>query len=365
MISDPLYRIRFDPESFALEGFDLTSDGTIIRREVSAFELVRRLCESGTEVKHSSSRFYLACLVLRAGERVQRLAIQRLTTPRTRNIKTKFRSNTSYLADSQSLLSYAERPTTLMEIDDLNSLLTGALEPLKKELKLPAENSMATCYSLTDGMYEKVQDEAFKQTLDRFITSTGIPTEHHDGTLLYADDLKRLQGQLEKHDSDLWEKLKTKILKTESREHLSAVSLVTGKLPGQTYISLANTHGHYLTMESWKFVALLEKHDSARKLADLRELRRQEPETLFDFNQHKEGEVFAKLIAEKATLQVVCRSTKNNNIDGRANFVVDIDYLLCIYIALKRLREDHERFIRLKEEADSIICPEVFDQLFQ
>ncbi len=365
MLHEPLYRIRTDPESFTLQGLELKPDGTFSRREVTALELSRRLFESPSAVKARSSLFYIAALILGEGERWQRRSLQRLRAPRTHNIKAKSTFCTTYLDVNMVHFFGSQKDIQPMEQERLHKLLAGSLESLKRELKLPEGNRKAACYTLTAGMYENIEDEGFKQAVDRFVTSVGIPTENNDGTLLYTDDLNRLEVKGEDIDSDLWAVLKEKILKTESREHLSALSLTTGKIPGTTYISLANTHGHCLTMESWKFVALLEKSDSPRKLADLVELKRQEPDSLFAFNLHREGEIFAQLDASESILRVVCRSTKNAQIAGRANFVIDIDYALCVYIALKRLREDQERFTRLKEEANSIVCPEVFEHLFQ
>lgn len=362
MTAEPLYSLRFDPGSFALSALSVDADGTYRHRDVSSLELLRRLCESEAEIQRRSSVFYLACLVLRRGETDQRRAVQRLRAPNSRNIRINSRSIESYFADTLPLFYPAWRLE--MEYTQLNQLLTDALKSLKQKLRLPTGNRLASCYTLTEKMYQNSDDEGFKQAVDQFVTSVGIPTANKDGTLLYVDDLQRLHDKIEAGFPKQWKALEKIILQTESREHLSAISLATGKVPGVTYISLANTHGNLLTMESWKFVALLEKHDTPHKLTDLVEQKRQEPDSMFAFNLHREGEIFAQLYAQESILRVVCRSTKNHEISGRANFIIDIDYALCLYIALKRLREDSERFARLKEKTNSIVCPEVFERLF-
>jgi hypothetical protein len=251
-----------------------------------------------------------------------------------------------------------------MEIQKLNQLLNTSLEALKKELNLPPGNPRAVCYRLTEEMFDQVQDADFKQVLERFVASTGIPNPERDGTLLYPHDLQRLTETVGGDFPELWKELEGKITATESREHLSALSLTAGKIPGQTYIALASTRGDSLTLESWKFTLLLEQHEKPRKLADLKEVRRRDSDSLFAFNRHEQGEVLAQFDARESTLRVICRNTEKDAIDGRADFLVDIDYLLCLYIALKRLREDHERFTRLKEEADATVDPDVFEQLY-
>lgn len=242
--------------------------------------------------------------------------------------------------------------------EKFSDLLRLALVPVRKALGFPETNPVAYSYQITPEVLAAASDPRCEQALERISAQT-------DG-LLFPDDLayakKTIKSLLPKEDAA---QVVSAIVKTKSREHLSAISLTTAKsVDGELYVSLANPLGDALTLEAWKFVKLLEEREKPHLLATLSKLYQRGSDSRFAFKSNKSGEVLAQFNAQSSVLYVFCRNEENHEVADQAKFIIDIDYALCLYLTLKRLREDKERFARLKEQADTTVHCELFDNLF-
>jgi hypothetical protein len=206
---------------------------------------------------------------------------------------------------------------------------------------------------LASGMSEHCRNE-----LEKYVVRIG-------SSLLYPKEFNSLITFLKQNFPEEAKGVLSVIKKTKTREHLAALSLATeGSSEEEIFVSIVNTHGQDLTIEAWKFCALFEDHAHPHRLGTLgRKKDYREPNDPFSFNNNKSGDVLAQFVPATSTLHVFCQNSQDAGIADKATFIIDIDYALCIYITLKQLREDRERFNRLKEKADMSVPSDLFKSL--
>ena len=291
--------------------------------------------------------FLGAAVIVLRGDKVQRRTIRRRAVTRSRNIQ----------HDPDIAMRYLSRGQE-MDNKRLIEILAKTLSEIRLELGLPDDNPVAYSYEINDRVLANDMSEVCRNELDRFVVASG-------NGLIYPRDLERLQKLLEDRFPNESHNVLNFIKATKNREHLAALSLSTNDSKGEIFVSMANTRGHSLTIEGWKFCKLIEERKIPQLLGTLGHRRDyREPGDPFTFNNNKTGELLAQFIPETSVLHVVCREEKGSQIHDKAAFVIDIDYALCVYITLKQLRDDKERFQRLKEQADTSIPCDLFDNLY-
>ena len=156
--------------------------------------------------------------------------------------------------------------------------------------------------------------------------------------------------------------VKLALEKTKSREHIAALSITSEN--DQTFLNIVNRDKHQIRMESWKFVALIERAGETLRLHEYVTKRYNAPPDPFIFNNNKEGEVVGKFYPQGSSLHIAC-SINGSQIRDIAKFILDSTYTLCIYATLKRLHEDKERFRRLQERAETLVAEiDPFDSIY-
>jgi len=320
------------------------------------------------QYKKSCISLFTAYLIIAAAEKEQRIVHRRLTDKNTLNITYHVERARNYLRTSiENAIRqevYAEKRGTKLspkEIDTVikdrlamaspnakkfDDLINAAFKSIKDDMHYPATDPVDHSYKVTDKEIKSATTEPCKQYLETLKTREAI----------YPEELKAIEQELKSKysaNNEATDVIKT-IKDTKSREHLAAYSITTEK--DQTTVGIVNLHRQYIRMESWKFLALLEREGEALRLTELFKTKMGEPPPVFIFNENKEGIVVGKYDMQKSTIEVVClKEEVSKSPEDRATFVVDSTYTLVIYAALKRLKEDAERFKRLREQAQTLV----------
>lgn len=232
-------------------------------------------------------------------------------------------------------------------------------------------------YLLSDRQTALVGNETCRQLIEqtRALYGDSITKSVQKG-LINALETQISEGN-DENNAAIDEVIK-KIRKSKTRDHLSAISLSTagGELT-TIYVGLANPAGDTLTVEGWKFVKILEEPDTYQLIGDPPPQPAGSEPSLFAFaGRDKKSEknrmdsdyayVYARFETESATLEVVRTDAGGKGVRAKAAFILDPDYLFFLCESLKYLREDRERFARLREKADlkTTINVESLDKLF-
>lgn len=319
-------------------------------------------------------RFYLAAAALTSGEKHQRRGIERITATGTRNIKLYVRIVPEYIEETmypgEAAEHRRERRKDLqdgiidMEFQNIIQLLREQMTPVKEELGFPVcWNPSQFTYTIPDRAVA-LTDHADCQSYLRKIQV---------GRLLTVPQFERVKLRLNRDCPEVADAIVAEIEATASREHLSAVSLTTAK-DGQMVVSVVNVRGDLLSMEAWKFLQLVHRHGESLSLGQLDRRGGWLPEPLIRFNDNKVGEVLARYTAEDSVLQAFCRrevATAKGGIKieplDRSEFILDQDFLVCLYVTIAQLREQAERFQQLREHAEvkvALNADTLFDQTY-
>ena len=179
------------------------------------------------------------------------------------------------------------------------------------------------------------------------------------------DDIKEyLKDQFPSKVVDIMMALK----QTESREHLSIFSIDAENYT--PYVHIVNPEKGQIKMENWKFIYLIENPNIPIELYDFnkkKDARNKFPKThKFVFNKIETGKVIGQLNPEKSQFQIVNYDESATQKHGpRDVFTVDSTYLLCLYVTLKRLKEDKVRFTKFLESAEAqTVSKDIFERVF-
>lgn len=232
-------------------------------------------------------------------------------------------------------------------------------------------------FHLTDRHTALVRSETCRKIIEKTRTQYGefLVEKQKDELLkmLKAEEELEANEEIKAAIQDVIKKIKA----SKTREHLSAISLSSaGEELTTLYVGLANPAGDALTVEGWKFVKLIEEQDTYQLIGDPPPQPAGSEPSLFAFagRQKKNGKrvdsdytyVYARFETTSATLQVVRTNAGGKDVAAKASFMLDPDYLIFLCETLKYLREDRERFARLREKADlkTNINVESLDKLF-
>lgn len=332
-----------------------SQDPTVDRKNIGSRVSATVIQNGGTDEELRA--FYLAIQVLIVGDEQQRGTLERVSISTARNIETGVKSPADYLeiyrypAIVRNRKSSKKRNKEEMEnYDELNNLLHTVFEPIKVKLKLPVVNRSEYSYSVPDSLIPAIKSEGCRNYLKSLVTY-GVITE-------YA--CEKVISRLQRDYPENAEQIIAEMNKSKSRAHLSAISFNDSN--GQLVVSMVNIHGDLLHLEGYKFLRLIEEHDNEKGgWLSLGFLERKEtwlPEPLLKLNKEKGGELVAHYSAVESCLDVKCRvitdrNTNNTGIIAQAQFIIDQDYLVCLYVAIMKLKNDKQRFEELREKAET------------
>lgn len=348
------YRIISNPEGFKLHRSSVPEDGERVRgKYVSDREIDSGALNPANE---DLRRFFLAIQVLLAGEKQQRVTIERITTTGAHDVKTGVKFAADYLEiylypDIVRKRKYgAKRKKQDMEkYDELIALLGTALAPIKEALRLPAINPAEYCYTVPATILVSNIPLGCKNYLKSLVTY-GVLTDYKAVKVF-----SRLERDFPEQAANIIAAMK----ETASRDHLSAVSF--NDASGQLLVSVVNVSGDLLQLEGYKFLRLIEEHGNDQggwlSLGNLERKGDWLPDPCLKFNKETSGEIVARYYAPETCLEVKLRTTEGKTgktgISGQALFILDQEYLLCLYIAIMRLKNDKRRFEELREVAET------------
>jgi hypothetical protein len=346
-----LFQLRMDSGTFRLEEVTPPAAGKHqTRTYLSPAKLDERLHSlanrKGKQAEQQRA-FYLAAIMLLAGEREQRRLLQRKTARGTRNIELKIDHAAKYawrtLDDLITLGKGSQRPT--MTYEEIADLIRESMAPIKAKLKLPASDPVLFSYTIPDIKFSADCQKYLKEQ-----RPYGALTEYRFREIVSKELRERFPDEAEEVIS--------RIAATGNRNHLAALSIDSKE--GQLAVSVVNQRGDLFTLEGWKLLRLVEKHGEALTLGTIDRKGDWQREPVLRLNNNKSGEILAVYTAIDSTLHVVCRQetpvgegkTRTGTPD-RATFMLDQTYLTALYVAILQLKEDKTRFEALREQAEA------------
>lgn len=333
-------------------------------------------CPQAADKESKETRAFLwAARVLLVGDTQHKCWVERLSKRGIRNLRPKVEFITHYLAEvftPEDLEKYSSRlalkvrkraKLTDEEKDKYDRIVmqfidvyNHAMAPVKKELGFPPTTPDTYAYSISEEVIKSASNgcKAYLQQMLPY----GVLTQHI---------LDKVQQDLCRDFPDEAEAILAKIKRTATRDHLSAISVESKD--GQLVVSVVNVRSQLLTMEGWKFLELIKNHGEPISLGDLDRKGNWEAEPILTFSNNRAGELIAVYTANDSTIRVVCQREQNNKnatkyTPDKAAFVLDQDYLLCLYIAILQLKNNKIRFDELREKAVTKAAPnlkELFD----
>ncbi len=300
---------------------------------------------------HSDRDFLNAAAVLHGGERLQRGVVKRKVKKGTRNI-------TSRIGRCDRLLGLARHPEIMGSEDkkekngmlkimqkQLGELVKTAREQINWQGEVPSRYSYVVTQDVLDDAEDSHCADYFEPLADQ---------------RFFEQDLQKIEADVTARYSKVAQSTLQILRRTKTSEHLSMISL-TADEQGSLYVTLVDPKGHHLKVEASRFVEMIDSHDQPRRLHVFppRGSRQQVP---FAFNDNSEGEIVGKFMQEKVKFDIVCCQTQGQygNVNDRAWFYVDVEYLLCLWVVLCRLEQDKGRYTQMKSMAEATIAFDPF-----
>lgn len=374
MIEDsrPLYHAVQDEDNLELVSIEIheNADKTywIKRTPISLIETYNRFQYLEIDSNPKEYDFYLSHLVLLESERSQRRTVLRISDHSTRNIKCYTNTTEQYLIESikKAIVAkqypYSEFPNMTkqdrnqkkrkIQGQDFKEMLDEAFIDLKKKLGITEQKDFEFSYTLSDDVLAHAESSDTLQYLEQ-------KQAQQSQSYLSIKQFENICSDLEQRYPEEAERIIAHFKETKSRDHIAAISLTTEY--GQTFISIASAENQYVKMEGWKFIRLIEDHDTTLRLHEFQKRRGNQPADPFEFNMNTEGIVVGQFNLTESCIHINCadKDKPQTQVHDNSTFNVDTSYILCLYTILKRLREDKERFDRLEEKAKT--TPSLYD----
>lgn len=342
---------RLIPDEDYLKFLVFENSEEIKGRYLSRFSIIkcRERCDDDKDNQRAFD-FFLSIMILMTAEPLLRESLKRKTAQRSRNIELNVDTVRNYLKDAMTIAKKDDPPSP----DTIDSILDHAFTGLRSKLGFPEKDLFEYSYEITDELiasFDKSQCKGFLIQL------------RSDG-FLYEDDLEKIKETLKNKCSTDWEGIVSTIESTESRDHLSAVSINTED--EEIFVHIVNPHGKHIKMEGWKFLLLIDLGGEPRLLYDFGKSRFRDPLPFFKFNNCKDGRVEGMFNPKTSSLHVICFEKNPDERKDTAIFILDTTYTLCLYSALRKLKEDKSRFRRLREQAETAVADRgIFDSLYK
>lgn len=334
-----IFAAASEEDHFSLEEVTLRQKGNgsvqVRKTPVSRLEMIKKWELMAKDHPEQPRAFLLACLLVMAGDENQRRIQERVTASRTRNIPFNIQTTKELLKKAMS----KNKEHKNVSPKELESLIQATFAPIKEQLGFPAKDPAECSYKVTGEVAAAATSEACIQYLERLKPRAAI----------FPGEFELICQTLEKEHAADAKNVITAIKKTKAREHISALSLSTeGEMD---FITIANVNRQHIKMECWRFIKLIERAGEPLRLHVFEKTRRDVATHPFRFNNCMSGEVICKFNPDKSFLEVVCIHEGTRNLIDNAAFILDSTYTLCLYLTMKRLREDNARFTKLLEDA--------------
>lgn len=287
--------------------------------------------------------FIVAAGVVQQGERLYRLRIRRKLKKGTRNI-------TNIIGQSAVLLGWAMEPKRMASdkpegvkavVKEMERKLDGVLTGIREELQVCDRLSFPFSYVVDEDVMEKARETG---CADYFADIEGQRILSHRFDII-ADAIR-------KKYPDAAKKVLGALISTQNQDHLSMISLESGK-EGGLFVTFVDPDGHHLKVEAKRVVEMVRGSGETKRLFVF---PKQGDRTVIEssFNDRKEGEVYGKITMNPMVLEVACCTGTGGvrNVVDKAIFYLDPEYLLCLWSVLKRIDADEQRYRQLKAQAE-------------
>lgn len=342
------FALAEDEENFALTRLSVGEEehkANWIKKSPCSIQWLHTSWKKAQEAgRHSEeSAFYLSCLILTIAEGPQRKLLKRKSNPRLTNIELVTEPTAKYLKKALEQINkpYKNKASIMTEkiktprIKELESIIDKSLTEIRQKLGFPEVPPLESTYKITPEIVGKINNPKCVNYLNKL----------DEIDYIFPDILEVICKDLEKDFPNEAEKVISELKETKSRDHLAVFSISTEN--DQIYISIVNEKGQHVKMEDWNFIRLVENTDVAFRLHEFVYRKSSSYVEPFTFNNNKTGCVVAKMKASNSCLQIACLSMPDERASDNAAFFFDTTYIICLYIALKRLEADKERFNKL------------------
>lgn len=360
LLENDIYLCYFNNEDFLLSTASL-SDSDISMKRVTVPDIFKYVSRNEkSSVPDPLFDFLVSYAVLSESSSHYRKRIALKTGNKTRNINLKTHTTRNFLKGFFKFMD-DKKPS----IKSLNAFLMKALEEVRIKLNFPHPDPVEYSYKITEEVVLSASSQACKDYLET----------RHTLPFIFLKDFKNIKATLNSKYPDDAKNVISAINDTKSRDHLSAVSLES--FEDQLFVHIVNPGGQQIRLEDWKLLFMLEDAGKPRLLYDFRErFYKGQNQHLF-FNNCTNGQIIGAYYPDNSYFLIINsnekegkkgnnQTTSQEKIHDKASFIMDSSYLLCLYITLKRLKEDKTRFSTLKERADSAeIDSTLFDSVFK
>ena len=308
----------------------------------------KRIDPRWLEIPKTGGDFVVAAKTIRGGEPEQRKRAEELKAKRSRNLTTRVERASVYLARMLPRLTNEDGEKTL-NMEEAERRLKSVLPEVKAVFGWPSENPVESSYRINEVVMKAASGDIARKNLEREIPH---------GIILPAR-LKLIAERLRLDLKDEAEPILEVLEQTASRDHLALISISADR-DGETRVLLVDEAKNRLEIPAWKLVDLLANPGAARRLYVFPRDYQQERYPEVVFNEERTGDLIAKYLPEESSLRVmvVAVSKDPGNHKARAasrpvTFYLDQDYLACLWLVLRRVTEDRQRYRELMERAEA------------
>lgn len=346
--NDAMFLIKSDETTFKLFERKQTEHG--FKKIHLSFSTIYERWED-LNYDHPLFDFFLSVMVVLSAEFHNRYAIKRKLAKKSRNIPFKTKTVRKYLKETLKKMKKGETE----KFKQIESILNDSFTGIKKLLGFPAEDPFEYSYIMTD---EVVSEAGNDKECAKYLSD-----EQYNDEFLTQKQYDRILKEIRVKFPDKAAKIREALFKTRSKEHLSIFSITVED--DVTYVHIVSPEKDQIKFESWKFLLLIEEVGTPLLLHEFKKLSYKDPPEKFIFNNQSEGKVEGRYHPETASLQVIGYKKTPTPPDYNVTFLMDVSYIICLYIILKKLKNDQSKFEVLKEKAESNIAnKDVFDNLF-
>lgn len=322
-----------------LELARLSDDGKIKRKLFKRKDAVEQIVKAMKTGIGKECSEVVALLVVQAAEPEMRQACRIARIDGVDNVKINIRQVKAYL--NRAINGSLKGEDRIMTLSEINSLISSALGPLKHQLGYSDTMIPGYIYRVNQDVRDVVDDPGCLAYLDAHSVSPLRP----DQFLAVCSEVKR---RFPNHAGMVIEAIE----ETKQKEALSYLSM--NNIQHEQVVSIASPECDHLQLEAWKLIQLVGAPNCPLKIHEFPAKWTPEVSKVMAFNHNKSGTVVAKLTSKSSRLYVACLETETGNVIDRSEFLLDINYLLCLWYVLQRLDQDaalHRAWLQMSATA--------------
>jgi hypothetical protein len=328
MNQSPCYFLHSDAEKFLIDKV-LPNDGK--RHPVQISMLLG-------SVLNGEAAFLMACQVLHHSTPKTRDLIEVLLQKHTRNIKLGNDRIGKHLVNANKKY-IKEIGLDMSSLRILPEIMAVAMAPIKNALGIPIKDPADHFYLIDTVVLGATHNTDLRRYLERKSVLGPVSPQAFD----------EITAEIFERWSDEYESVFNSLKETKTREVISLIDL--SDVEGQRIVMIVNGDSELLQFEDWRLPLLIEQHDREIMLGEFPKFNEKKDGHYLKYNELESGKVVGRYDAKNSCLHVACFSTKKPPLVKRSTFILDQDFLMCLYVVIKGLREGQEEYQRLLQQA--------------